>query len=120
MAADVGTSTCPHLSYDFFQKRQEDEIVSLQAHINNISFSYESCRQTEDKFFFYTGLRPDQFDALWSFLGDDTWNVIIWRGEKNSNSLQSRRNSRVLTAENQIFLMLVRLRTGLLLQDLSY
>lgn len=120
LTADVGTSTCPHLSYNYFQKRLADEIVSLQAHISNISFSYESCRDDEDKFFFYTGLRPDQFDVLWSFLGDDTINVIIWRGEKHSNSIQSRRNSRVLTAKNQMFVMLVRYRTGLLLQDLSY
>lgn len=114
-------ATCTgDLTFDFFQKPLEDKIVSLEAHITNISFGFESCRLDEHKFFFYTGLRPEQFDVLWLFLGEDTNNINIWRGEKNTQSKAHRQYSKFLTPKNQLFLMLVRLRTGLLLQDLSY
>lgn len=119
-SSDQSTSTCSDLKNNLFENKLKKEIATLKAHIQKTSFNYDSCRLDEKKFLFYTGLTFEQFDVLWSFLGDEALHLKIWRGGKDKQSQAKRQYLKPVTPQNQIFIMLVRLRTGILLQDLAY
>ena len=72
---------------------------------------------------FYTGLVWLQVLALWEFLGPAKHKLTMWGSAmKNPESSPSKRPgpSRKLSAMNQMFVLLIRLRLGLLHQDLAY
>lgn len=70
---------------------------------------------------FYTGLPSyEDFVDLMAFLkpGDNGSNVLRVEGDSSTNSTKGRK--RKLTVENELFLVLVRLRLGLFEADLAY
>ena len=72
---------------------------------------------------FYTGLTYLQFMCLWKFLGDATKKVNFWNSSvSNLNKTPSKRPGpkRAISPINQLFMTLIRLRLGLLHQDLAY
>ena len=72
---------------------------------------------------FYTGLTYLQFMCLWKFLGDSTKKVNFWNSSvSNLNKTPSKRPGpkRAISPINQLFMTLIRLRLGLLHQDLAY
>lgn len=117
---DKMTETCAMISDNFFKKPFEDEIKKLQDKILHMSFNYETCYLDVEKFSFYTGLSNEHFIVLWNFLGEETSNLVIWRGKKNPQSKGGYKRCRIISPKNQLFLTLVRLRCGILLKDLAY
>ena len=72
---------------------------------------------------FYTGLSWLQLVALWNFLGPGKYKLTLWKSSlKNPElSLLKRPESgQNLSAINQLFVTLIRLRLGLLHQDIAY
>ena len=72
---------------------------------------------------FYTGLVWLQVMALWEFLGPAKYKLTMWGSSmKNPESSPSKRPgpSRKLSPMNQMFVLLIRLRLGLLHQDIAY
>lgn len=72
-------------------------------------------RDNDEKCHFYTGLIWDQFLALWRFLGPKhtLWNMSVKKDCKRRGVLKE------LSAMDQLFLTLIRLRLGLLQQHLA-
>lgn len=86
-------------------------------------FSYETCKEDDKQFRFYTGLHLVNFLALWQFLGDVTSKVNYWRKRrKNDESTPTKRSGpkRKLDPKNQLFLTLIKLRRGFSSRDLAY
>ena len=72
---------------------------------------------------FYTGLTFLQFMCLLNFLGDCTKRINFWNSTvSNLDKAPSKRpgRKRAISPINHLFMTLLRLRLGLLHQDLSY
>ena len=71
---------------------------------------------------FYTGLNLPDFRTLYTFLEPDIQKLVFWgsRKAKKHNQKDNMLNTRALTAEDELFLVLTRLRQGLLEQDIAY
>jgi hypothetical protein len=105
-------------------KHKIDENTKLVAHASyHDSFCVESLKNDDKKFKFYTGLTYVQFSCLWDMLGKSTSKVNFWNCQvSNPDKTPSKRpgRKRVISPINQLFMTLVRLRLGLLHQDLAY
>lgn len=102
------------------KNRMEKE--KRKSKVKNGFMRIESSKETK-KFRFYTGLTYEQFLVLWQFLGLPTENTLqTWLSQSrtDSNVVRQGDKRKSLSLENQLFLTLVRLRSGLLVQDLSY
>lgn len=113
---DQNEQTCSYME----QGRFEVKISELKHQLEMLSFCYETCLRDPAKFKFYTSLLPCQFRVLWNLLGPEANNLRIWRGSKSNTPFQFHHGSKALTAKNQLFLTLIRLRLGHVLKDLSY
>lgn len=80
-------------------------------------FSVDSVKDDDKKFRFYTGLTFFQFMALWNFLGPACYNLTYWNKDSRKSD---KKMGRKLDPMNELFLTLIRLRLGLLIQDLAY
>ena len=88
--------------------------------------SLEKFKDDDKLFKFYTGI-PDypSFQALFRFLGPAAHNLVYKDSKTNSGKIVTpeytkRGPKRPLTPEQELFLVLVRLRLGLLEEDLAY
>ncbi len=94
---------------------------SVQCSSSLLEKSLEVSRFYDDNaaIHLYTGL-PDYrtFNACFEFLGDAVNNLNYWYGGKTSPN--NRGAPRALTPLNEFFIVLCRLRLGLLEQDLAY
>ena len=87
-------------------------------------FTVENLSKDEKLFKFYTGFSKEQFDVLFEFMGDAATDLNYWG---TSGSLNTEREgkgkkpgpSRRLTPEDELLLVLARLRVGMLEQDLA-
>ena len=92
---------------------------------NQEIFPVKNLRQDPKVFKFYTGFTEEQFSCLLEFLGDGMNNLTYWGSSSASNSnnedLGSSKPgpSRKLTAEDELLLVLTRLRVGMLEQDFA-
>lgn len=108
--------------------------VSIQCNISSTAHSSVQCSLLEKAFriselsndnsaiHFYTGF-PDYTSLLccFDFLGEAAHNLKYWYGSKNKSSeISNKGPSRALTPLNEFFLVLCRLRLGLLERDLAY
>ena len=87
------------------------------------SFVVDSVKNDDKAFKFYTGLTFQQFLCLWDFLGDSVKKISYWNtnvGDLNKTPSKRPGRRRKLTPQNELFLTLIRLRLGLLQQDLAY
>lgn len=117
--ANRKTNTTNKLASDYYGDKYKVKIVKLQNQLKESYFSYESFKNNEKTFKFYTSLTTLQFDVLWKFLGDDALVLNMWRGESRVSPKHSRKEPKTISPQNQLFLTLVRLRVGLVLFDLS-
>ncbi|KAK2153699.1 hypothetical protein NP493_2271g00004 [Ridgeia piscesae] len=86
-------------------------------------FGIHDVKDNDAKCKFYTGLTWDQFMCVWNYLGSAKdkvcyWNQQLKTGEKSPSKRPGVR--RKLSPLNEFFLMMVRLRVGLLNTDLAY
>ena len=111
-------------------KRQKTEIIQLkeqfQNELNKKPFSV-NCSKGNDKLFrFYTGLHDYKtFKTLFASFGPAVNNLIYYGTKTNTDNIQSsdyikHGPKRSLTPEEEFFLVLVRLRLGLLEEDLAF
>ena len=87
------------------------------------SFGVDSVKNDDKSFKFYTGLTFQLFLCLWDFLGDSVKKISYWNtnvGDLNKTPSKRPGRRRKLTPQNELFLTLIRLRLGLLHQDLAY
>jgi hypothetical protein len=94
--------------------------ISVQCHLTGKPFSVTSICDDKDAIHFYTGL-PDYptFLACFKFLGSSVNCLRHWYGGKRMPK-HNKCTSRALTPINEFFLVMCRLRLGLLEQDLAY
>lgn len=71
---------------------------------------------------FYTGLTSEQFMCLWNFLGPEVNSLSRVNNSRvfENTPSKSRGPKRKLSPKNELFLTLVRMRLGLLHQDLAF
>ena len=74
---------------------------------------------------FFTGLFPEQFEALFTFLGPAKYELKYWNSKEKTNvseKLNSKKSgpSRRFTAKEELFITLLRLRRGFSLQTIAY
>lgn len=94
--------------------------VSVQCSLAERPFSISVVCDDKNAIHFYTGLSDYQtFLVCFEFLGDSVNNLSYWYGSKNRPQT-NRGASRALTPLNEFFLVMCRLRLGLLEQDLAY
>lgn len=85
----------------------------------------KNLRQDPKVFKIYTGFTEEQFCCLLEFMGDGINNLTYWGSSSASNFNNENLGgskpgpSRKLTAEDELLLVLTRLRVGMLEQDLS-
>ena len=92
--------------------------VSSKAH-----FNIESVKNDDKILKFYTGLTYMQLMCLWNFLGNCTRKMNFWNSSVNNlDKTPSKRPGprRAIAPLDQLFMTLIRLRLGLLHQDLAY
>ncbi|GFO39399.1 nuclease harbi1 [Plakobranchus ocellatus] len=75
-------------------------------------FDIEWLLKLPEKFFFYTGLTPSQFQSLWNFVEEGSSNLKMW-------GFADRKIPCKLSSKNQILLTLIRLRRGYVLEDVA-
>ena len=96
-------------------------VKKMQFHENFESFGAASVKHDDKAFKFYTGLTFAQFMCLWDFL--NVKKINYWKSNvKNPNKTPSKRSGpkRKILNKDQLFMTLIRLRLGLLNQDLAY
>ncbi|XP_074107757.1 uncharacterized protein LOC141533007 [Cotesia typhae] len=102
-------------------KKLKTVIECLEKKLESTAFDVDSCRNNVKKFKYYTGLKPEDFDTLWEFLGPPaTESLRKWLTTESKTDRESQRTQNKVSLKNQLFLTLVRLHSGLLLADMSY
>ena len=97
-----------------------EEISSAQQPSGG-NFCFENCCKRNAEFKFYTGLTVAQFTHLFASLGAAVNNLVYYRSKRTRQNAKKRINVNMkLSPINQLFLTLVRLRVGLLHEDLGY
>lgn len=95
------------------------ELTQTQTDLNDKTFRFQSIKDKPDVVKFYTGFSSyTEFLSFYDFLYPDFPYVNYW-GSKATKDSESRRNHK-LTPEDQLLLVLSRLRVGLLEEDLAY
>ena len=106
-------------------ERETARRKTAEAALETKRFSVKNLRQDPKVFKFYTGFTEEQFSCLLEFLGDGMNNLTYWGSSSASNSNNEDLGgsnpgpSRKLTAEDELLLVLTRLRVGMLEQDLA-
>ena len=101
------------------------EIENLMTRMTKTNLSVESMKNDSTKFHFYTGLEDyTMFKILFDSFGSISNNLIYYDSNTNAAKLDENRTKRgpkrSLHPEQELFLVLVRLRCGLLEKDLAY
>ena len=106
-------------------ERETARRKTAEAALETKRFSMKNLRQDPKVFKFYTGFTEEQFSCLLEFLGDGMYNLTYWGSSSASNSNNEDLGgskpgpSRKLTAEDELLLVLTRLRVGMLEQGLA-
>ncbi|KAM4716274.1 uncharacterized protein FYW61_018838 [Anableps anableps] len=99
-------------------KCKNQNVATNQKHF----FSVDDVKNDDKQFKFYTGLTWLQFMTLWNFLGLPRDEPSYHKSSLKSGKSPSKRPGmkRRLDPINELFLTLIRLRTGLLHSDLAF
>ena len=105
------------LLHEETKKREaaESALAGKRFSVNNLS-------SDEKVFQFYTGFGKAQFDCLVKFMGDEINNLNYWgtSGATKSSDAEAKPGpARKLSPEDELLLVLTRLRVGMLEQDLA-
>ncbi|XP_062614631.1 uncharacterized protein LOC134276384 [Saccostrea cucullata] len=86
-------------------------------------FTFDVIMKDEEKFKYYTGLTLSQFTCLWEYLGPSRNKLVYWNSDceyPDRSPTKRPRPKHKLEPKNELFMTLVRLRHGFLVEDLSY
>ncbi len=113
------------IEFENKEKQLQDQVSRLEQVVNDNKFSIDRFKHNQAQFKFYTGFDSyDLFRAVLDFLEPSASSLNYWGSNTNTdnktdpNSLK-RGPQRRLTAEEEFFLLLVRLRNAFPLEDLS-
>ena len=111
-------------------QRQKTELIQLkeqfQNELNKKPFSVDCFKGNDKLFRFYTGLQDYKtFNTLFASFGSAVNNLIYYGTKTNTDNIQSsdyieHGQKRSLTPVEEFFLVLVRLRLGLLEEDIAF
>ena len=109
------------------QLKQRKAELELQLEVESLEtqFHLENIKEDSNKVAFYTGFSNyDNLITCYTFLGPAVHNLIYWDSGKSSNQRDEtepkKGRKRALPPLEEFFLVLVRLRLGLLEKDLAY
>ncbi|CAC5392815.1 unnamed protein product [Mytilus coruscus] len=101
-------------------KTSENETVvkyiNMYLDVNNV-------KEDPAKFKFYTGLTVPQFMCLLGYLGPSVNKLVYWNNDCDVPDRSPKKRpgpKQKMTPMNKLFMTLIRIRQGLLLEDLSY
>ena len=98
----------------------EKSVPKLECMVKNLKFSLSNVSKDDSKLCFYTGfLNYAALKACYYFLGSAV-NSLMYGSSKDEGSTKKRCRRRSLTPEDEFLLVLVRLRLGLMEQDLAH
>ncbi|PFX15204.1 THAP domain-containing protein 4 [Stylophora pistillata] len=108
-------------------ERQLEEERSVRKELELLmkkkEFSIESVKENDKLIRFYTGFENDEmFSSALDFLGREAASMLDYHNTEDLKDLKSRYKSgpsRVLSIENEFFMVLCRLKAGLLEEDLT-
>ena len=111
-------------------RRKCDDLENQVQHLKEQQFNYVSVRRKCESqpsttnsrqsalFEFYTGLSLTAYDCLWSFLGPSDENIISpLQSTDPTSRAQGGGGHTLLSLQDQLFMVLSRLRLGLLERD---
>ncbi|VDI15694.1 Hypothetical predicted protein [Mytilus galloprovincialis] len=101
-------------------KTSENETVVKYI---NMYLDVNTVKDDLTKFKFYTGLTVPQFMCLWGYLGPSVNKLVYWNkdcGVPDRSHKKRPGPKQKMTPMNELFMTLIRIRQGLLLEDLSY
>jgi hypothetical protein len=119
-------------------KLLEDSVNSYACNVDEISnsnskcvsdkisaklFSWSDVQGDDDLFRFYTGIAFSSFQTIWELLGEAKCKLSYWNRElvdKEKTPTKKSGPGRKLNPKNEFFMTLVRLRLGLLHEDLAF
>ena len=111
-----------------FEQREDQlktRIQNLEATVQNNKFAVDRFKHNEAHFKFYTGFESyDIFKIVLDYLQPAASKLVYWGSNTNMESkktedVNKRGRSRMLTAEEEFFMVLVRLRCAFPLEDLT-
>jgi hypothetical protein len=96
------------------------ELDQTKRELNSKTFSFQSIKDKPDIVKFYTGFSShSEFLSLYNFLSPDFSCINYWGSKEKITSSERPRHHKI-TPEDQLLLVLSRLRVGLLEEDLAY
>jgi len=107
-------------------KNQIDMLQREICELKKNSFSIQNAKENKEMLHFYTGLPDNEtFEILFNYLGPAVNNLVYCgsntAGDKiNSETYVKRGPKRALSPRQELFIVLSRLRCGLLEQDLAF
>jgi len=106
------------LSSKLKQVTKDKEI--LQDQLTKHSFCVKTIMISDENAQLYTGLpNVATFNALLEYLRPKAEKLTYWRGNNTTDRVGTHGPSRTLSIDNEFFAVLVRLRLGLLIEDIS-
>ena len=110
---------------DRLKQRKAELELQLEVESRETQFRLENIKEDSNKVAFYTGFSNyDNLITCYTFLGPAVHNLIYWDSGKSSNQRDEtepkKGRKRALPPLEEFFLVLVRLRLGLLEKDLAY
>ncbi|VDH93027.1 Hypothetical predicted protein [Mytilus galloprovincialis] len=101
-------------------KTSENETVVKYI---NMYLDVNAVKDDITKLKFYTGLTVPKFMCLWGYLGPSVNKLVYWNkdcGVPDRSHKKRPGPKQKMTPMNELFMTLIRIRQGLLLEDLSY
>ena len=114
------------LERKFLKLKQENEVLREEVVVlrnkleKKFELSIDEVKDSDVKFRFYTGLNWLQFMQLWCFLGPAKDTMSCENTTAEASPPNKTCSNRKLAPINQLFLTLIRLRTGILETDLAF
>ena len=106
------------------QNRMEIGSVDNDQPRQRNSMLPESILTDTKKATFFTGLFPEQFDALCNFLGPAKFELVYWKGDKDETTKEPPSSKRgptgIFSVKEELFLTLLKLRRGFTHQTVAY
>ena len=103
-------------------KQASMKTLLMQKELVESKFCFENISKDEKTFLFYTGLSIQEFHALLDFFGPEANDMCYWLSPSNADrpdSYTKRGPGRSIDPKDELFLVLCRLKVGLLEQDIA-
>ncbi|XP_013403344.1 uncharacterized protein LOC106168719 [Lingula anatina] len=101
--------------------KMQEQLSKAQEEADKHIFSIKSMQNKPEMVKFYTGFETyEEFKNFHDFLYPDITSMQYWGTDLSNPEERQQRRPRTLSTEDELFLVLCRLRVGLLEEDLAY